>query len=387
MRLAVYTDDPYVREDGTVHAVMPFALFVAEVGTHVEQLYLLGRVGDDAGRAGAAVALPAGVKMVATPWWTDLARPMGILRALPGSLRSFWRTLDQVDSVLLFGPSPIGLAFALLTRVRRRRLAIGVRMDYVQYIGNRRPGNRPLLLIARTLDAAWRLVGRGAPTIVVGAALAERYQRTPALLDATISLVRAADVARAARPFPGNDDGTVNLVTVGRVDTEKNPLLLADILAALQDGGGSWHLTVAGDGPLLEDLRARAELLGVGDRIDLRGFVAPGPGLDALYREADMFLHVSWTEGMPQAIVEAWAHALPVVATDVGGVRALAEDAAVLVGPGDAGAAAAAVRRVAAEPQLRERLIGDGLVLARETTIERQAERVATFLAHAGGGG
>ncbi|QEC47330.1 glycosyltransferase family 4 protein [Baekduia soli] len=379
MRLAAYSDDPYARADGPVGAEMPFALFLAGLGDAADGLVLLGRV--QPGHHEPLVALPDGLRFVELPWWEDLSRPAGMLRALPGSLRVFWRVAGEVDGVLLFGPSPLGVAFALLTRLRGRRLALGVRMDYVSYVTHRHPGRRSLAWIAGTLDAAWRLLARRTPTIVVGAGLAARYRRAPRLLEVWVSLVRDAQVHAPAREEPGAT-GPIRVLTVGRVDTEKNPLLLADILARLRAGGADWRLTVCGDGPLLGALRERAEALGVAEHLDLRGFVGPSDGLADLYRDADMFLHVSWTEGMPQVLVEAWAAGLPVVATDVGGVAAaVGSDGGLLVAPGDAGAASAALQRIAGDAGLRARLGAGSLRRAREHTLERETARIATFLA------
>jgi len=362
---------------------MPFALFLGGLRQSVDGLVLLGRVDPDAaaGAIASAVDLPETVEFAELPWWEDLSRPVGMLRALPGSLRTFWRVAGEVDAVLLFGPSPMGLAFAAITRLRRRRLALGVRMDYVSYIAHRHPGRRSLAGIAGALDGAWRLVSRTAPTVVVGAGLAQRYRRAHRLLEVWVSLVSDADVAAPARGAPGAD-GPVRVLTVGRVDTEKNPLLLADVLADLRAGGEDWTITVCGDGPLLEALRDRAARLGVADHLDLRGFVAPSAGLGELYRDADMFLHVSWTEGMPQVLVEAWASGLPVVATDVGGVpAAVGADGGLLVAPGDARAAADALRRVATDEALRARLRAGSLDRARQHTLERETARITTFLA------
>ena len=69
------------------------------------------------------------------------------------------------------------------------------------------------------------------------------------------------------------------------------------------------------------------------------GYVPIDGGLLDLYRSSHAFLHVSWTEGLPQTLFEAFASGLPVVATAVGGVPAAVGDAALLVEPGDAGPA------------------------------------------------
>ncbi len=68
------------------------------------------------------------------------------------------------------------------------------------------------------------------------------------------------------------------------------------------------------------DLRARLDELGVADHADLLGYVPITGGLLDVYRSSHAFLHVSWTEGLPQTLFEAFAAGLPVVATAVGGV-------------------------------------------------------------------
>ena len=104
-------------------------------------------------------------------------------------------------------------------------------------------------------------------------------------------------------------------------------------------------------------------------------------GLLDLYRESHALLHVSWTEGLPQILFEAFAAGLPVVATAVGGVTEAAGDAALLIPPGDPEAAAEALERVAADAELREQLVRAGLERARAVTLEAESERLARFIA------
>ena len=70
----------------------------------------------------------------------------------------------------------------------------------------------------------------------------------------------------------------------------------------------------------MEDALAdRLRDLGVAAHADLRRLV-PLEDLRRSYLADHAFLHVSWTEGVPQVLFEAFAAGLPVVATDVGGV-------------------------------------------------------------------
>ena len=136
-----------------------------------------------------------------------------------------------------------------------------------------------------------------------------------------------------------------------------------------------------GLGPLQEDVRARGAELGVADRIDLLGYL-PFPELLPQYRDAHAFVHVSFTEGVPQVLNEALACGLPVVATDVGGVSEALDGgrAGLLVPPADRDALVEAVLRVSDDDELRRKLVERGLERARDRTLEAQATRVAAFL-------
>ena len=128
-------------------------------------------------------------------------------------------------------------------------------------------------------------------------------------------------------------------------------------------------------------MQARLTELGVADRAELLGYLPIDEGLLDRYRAANAFLHVSWTEGMPQVLLEAFATGTPVVATAVGGVREAAGDAALLIPPGDPDAAARALERLASDPELRRRLVGAGIDRLRGRTLEAQSALVARFLA------
>ena len=133
----------------------------------------------------------------------------------------------------------------------------------------------------------------------------------------------------------------------------------------------------------MDEVRRRVNELGVGDRLELVGFVPFGPELLDLYRSAHAFVHVSLTEGVPQVLVEALASGTPVVATDVGDVgTALAGgEAGLLVPPSDLERPrrrhpSHLGRRRSSATVSFER----GLELARHGTLEAEAERVARFI-------
>jgi glycosyltransferase involved in cell wall biosynthesis len=299
---------------------------------------------------------------------------MSALPAMAGSLGRFWRLLGRVDAVWLLGPYPLSFVFVALAALRRRRVFLGVRQDWPTYVRSRHPHSRPLQLAARMMEAGWRGLARLYPVVVVGPELARNYSRARAVLPVTVSMVDEDQIA----PERSGESG-YTVLSVGRLETEKNPLLLADVLAGLVARDPRWRLVVAGEGPLRAELEERLAELGVADAADLRGYVPVDAGLHDLYRSADFFLHVSWTEGLPQVLFEAFAARLPIVATAVGGVPDAAGDAALLIPPGDAGAAVEALTRLADEPEVRERIVASGVERVRTHTTAAEIGRVAEF--------
>jgi glycosyltransferase involved in cell wall biosynthesis len=324
------------------------------------------------------------VQLVRLPDYGSLSRLAAVARAAFRTATAFWRGLGQVDVVWAFGPHPFQFLLVSLARLRGKTVVVGVRQDTPAYFRARLSSGRwkPILLGVNAMDTLHRLLARRIPATVVGTANAERYARGGSRVHVMApSLVRASDVVD--RPYERDWSGELQLLTVGRIDPEKNPFLVAETLAALERARpGRYRLRWVGVGPLAEPLRRRAEALGVGDRLELYGYVPFGPELLDLYRRAHVFVHVSLTEGVPQVLVEALASGTPVVATDVGGVASALEAgrAGLLVPPEDATALREAVERLSDDGELRARLVERGLELARGRTLEAEAGRVADFL-------
>ena len=374
LRLAVYLDDTYREHAGGVYGNRSFVLFLGSVAERIEHLLLLGRL--DPAETRSHYRVPESVEFAPLPPYPSLVHFGPALAGMLRSLRRFWRLLDEVDAVWLLGPHPLALAFALMAALRRRRVALGVRQDWPTLVRNRHPGRRWVHLAADLLEGAYRLLSRRCPTVAVGPQVAGNYGRARHLLEISVSLVSGEDVVEPQpRPWGGR------VLSVGRLDAEKNPLLLAEILRRLVDAGGDWKLTICGEGPLEDALRERLRELGVEERAELPGYLPLHGGLLDLYRSSDALLHVSLTEGLPQILLEAFAAGLPVVATAVGGVPGAVGDAGLLVPPADAGAAAAALERLGGDQDLRERLSRAGLERVRGRTLEAESARVAEFLA------
>lgn len=354
-------------------------LFVNALATAGARVTVAGRL--DEGAEPYPFALHPEIEFVGLPAYGSLAHPAAVARAAATTMRRFARHTDDADVVWLFGPHPFVAGFAAIARRRGQTVALGVRQDLPALIASRHPGRRWIQYAARLLEAGHRALARRCPTVVVGPSLAAEYSAAKRLLNLPISLVSAAEIADADAVADRSYDGELTAVSVGRLDPEKNPLLLADTLLELRRRDPRWRLEVYGEGTEAPALAERLQELGLAEHAELRGYLPVDQGLMDVYRRSHALLHVSWTEGVPQVLFEAFAARLPVVATAVGGVPEAAAGAALLVPPGDPDPPAAALASIGSDPEVRARLVAQGLEKVESMTLERQARTALEFLA------
>ncbi len=154
--------------------------------------------------------------------------------------------------------------------------------------------------------------------------------------------------ARAENPVPV-------IAFLGVVGHRKGADILIEALAGLSAKSIAWRAVVGGDGDVAKAI-AQATALGIADRISFLGWVGEAE-VDDVLRSADIFVLPSRAENQPVAILEAMAHALPVVATRVGAIPEQVVDGVtgLLVDPGDAAQLERALAALAIDPARRAR--------------------------------
>lgn len=131
------------------------------------------------------------------------------------------------------------------------------------------------------------------------------------------------------------------------------------LLHALAVPGSTARLEIVGDGPLRGELEALAAQLGVGCRVRFLGSL-PGDAVAECYRRCSMFVLACRVaadgdrDGMPTVLVEAMGRAIPVISTEVAGIAELVQhgETGLLVAPDDPAALAAAIDKLAHDPEL-----------------------------------
>ncbi|HJA92896.1 MAG TPA: glycosyltransferase [Candidatus Eisenbergiella merdipullorum] len=152
-------------------------------------------------------------------------------------------------------------------------------------------------------------------------------------------------------PFKGVREKEV--VAVGRVDANKNHEMIIRAFAENAGRFPEYRLTIYGDGGLREKLAGLSEDLGLSGRISLPGTVSDVA--DRIWR-AGMFVLSSYSEGIPNTLLEAMCMGLPVISTDCsgGGAAELIRDGenGKLVAPGDVDSLAGAMRAYMENPEM-----------------------------------
>ena len=173
-------------------------------------------------------------------------------------------------------------------------------------------------------------------------------ERLRAMTDCTTTAIMNPVVVP---PLP--DDATRvpgRIVSTGRLGERKGSKVLVEAVSILAREGRGVSLVLAGDGDR-EGVEARAAELGVADGVEIRSWIGPDEVAEML-RTASVFALPSREEGLPVSLLEAMAHALPVVVTPVGGIPDLVVDPdhGRIVAPDDPPGLASALRELLSDP-------------------------------------
>ena len=173
----------------------------------------------------------------------------------------------------------------------------------------------------------------------------------------------------AARPEGAVTDDAPHLLVTRNLEPLYDISTAIRALAIIREKRPGARLTIAGSGPERDRLAALAQSLGAGGNVIFTGRV-DNERIAGLYREADVSINPSLVDNMPNSVLEALASGVPVVSTDVGGVRYVVEHrkTALLVPPGNAEAMARAVLELLEHPEAALRLVREGREAVQQYT-------------------
>jgi len=127
---------------------------------------------------------------------------------------------------------------------------------------------------------------------------------------------------KALRESAGINDSAIVIGTISRLTEIKNLSLLLKAAKTLGDGE-NYYFTIYGDGELRSELEEESIELGIDQRVKFMGWCE---NAENAYPTFDAFVLTSTNEGTPHTIIEAMASGIPVVATNVGGIKDMIEN-------------------------------------------------------------
>ncbi|MDP1794800.1 MAG: glycosyltransferase [Acidimicrobiales bacterium] len=301
-----------------------------------------------------------------------------------GSVRDFPQRRRRVAAIVREASGDWDLTIYRLVNRRAGLVARANRSPrVVGYIGG-----HTATTLAQTHVPAWRRLAakpalyaanRGLMSIARSAGLF--LANGEELVDRYNALGISAELLRTSSTFEADffttsdrfTEPEIRLVVAGRVTAAKGVL---DAFEAFQIARErlSRHvrLLIVGDGDAVPELRARVYAAGLGDVVEFRGWQPAGPKVLAQLREGDALVHLSKAESMPRMVWEAMSQSVPVVATPVGSLPRVFDDAEHLlfVPLEDPEAVADAIVRLADDQELRRKLIAAGAEAVKDVSVE-----------------
>lgn len=383
-KLVIFSEDTIYQHDNSFMVRNPLVILYSEFAKYMEQVVI----------SGPTTEVPLDVAH-----YTDIEQDQLIFspRTYYGSVEEFFKKLptaigptlknirdnvQQADLVMIRLPSPIGYIAYREARRQGKPVLLYVAGDIrsvaregQKYRGWRRPLSE---LVAYTYTRLTERMARQTLVFVAGSKLyAWLKPHAKRCVPFLPSLIREDDLSQE----PGISltlGDRITLIYSGRLVPVKGLRYLLEAMRLLDQRGISCHTTFVGEGYQKEELTTLAEDLGLSDRVCFKGYVPFGKPLLDLYREADIYVLPSLSEGVPKVVFEAMACGLPIIATRVGGITDIVKDrkTGLLVDPRSPEQIAQAIERLVMDHVLRREIIQNGFGFAREHTVEKQAAKM-----------
>ena len=209
------------------------------------------------------------------------------------------------------------------------------------------------------------------------------------VIHSATDLSRFAGLERSAtlRKQLGIPDGARVVGNVGWLVGHKDHYNLLDAAALVLKKFPDAFFVIIGEGPLREELEARAAALGIGKWVSMPGF---RPDVPQCLAQFDVFCLSSWGEGIGGVVLEAMAAKLPVVTTSAGGLAEVVRDGenGILVPTRDSTALARAICRMLRDPGAALAMAGAGRrTVESDFTVDGMVEKTIAIYEEVMGGG
>jgi len=381
MRLAVFSGQYFVFDGKNYSTDEAFVKFIASFHRYFEKIVFCDPVSRQK-ETQAYVLNSAKAEVCPLPHFSVYSFWKNVVFIYPRVYRIIRDNISGWDVVWLNAPHPVSLMCAIVCKRSGKPFFLFIRQNLKVQVGYRNQGiTKTLATVAATLlETVFRRLFSDCLTFAVGGEIFERYRKTGKAVHKTaVSLISEKEIPHASFHHQACHQRGKTLLSVGRLDPEKGVIYLIEAVDRLvADGKADIILNIVGTGTEERSLRRQVSKRGLENNVHFVGYVSHGPQLFNLYRQSDIYIQPSLTEGWPQTMFEAMACGVPVVAARVGGLPFLIEheENGLLVNPASPLGICEAVERILGNAQLRGRLVGNGLATARRHCLEVEREKI-----------
>ena len=293
------------------------------------------------------------------------------------SLRSGFDILWQIDC-----PNPLNLVFNFYCRRMnipivffiRQEMTKGLRVQYrgvMKYV---------LIIASQIIDIYNRRLMRYYPTFVVGDKLYASYKkRNNFVYKITHSLFSEGNIVNYSEVAKKELGDCLRILVAGRLEKVKGIIFLLRAIEALtRQHNLNIHVTIIGSGAEEIFLKAYLRKRNIEKYVSIEGFMKHGKAYFEYFKNADLFIQSSLSEGVPKGILEAMAYGLPLIVSRVGGMTYLVKDGinGLTVNPGSAEDIVRAILKYKRNTNLLKKFALYNLQYVKQFVFERQKCRI-----------
>lgn len=318
--ILIFSDFIYERKGNSYFTDDSYLIFLNQVSSHFKKKTYLGRIGQHELKEKSFKISLDDEDFVELPYYSSLKKLhcLNIFK-LFRLFQNIRRAVKKSDVLWIAWPHPISLLILLFQIGKRKRVVLNVRCDLARLVKIRYKGFFRFLAL-RFIGFGNTLLSLFFKDVVVlttGTELQDMYTKlVPQTYAIKNTIISRKDIFRPDRKIIG----PINLLSVGRLEPEKGIEYLLEAIPLVREKC-EVNLCVIGDGQNKNELTTLSKKLGIADAVKFHGHIPFGEELLHHYKRSDIFILPSLSEGLPRVVNEVRAFGLPIISTDVGGLK------------------------------------------------------------------
>ncbi len=295
------------------------------------------------------------------PWHNEKGSYYEIAKSFYNTFKLLFKQLKKAKALYIILPSYWGIIAVILARILNKRAVLQISGDTYLSIMATSSVKYPKLLKhiwATIWDISLRINSKKALAVIASEAVWKtRYKIRKFILYRPFYIIPHNEIylrEDCCKAFP------IKLLYVGTLASHKG---IRDLIQAVNLlPKGYYILNLVGEDKSDGLLKKEVERLKLEKYINFIGYISQRDKLLNFYRNSDIFILPSFTEGTPRVLYEAMSQSLPIITTTVGGIPLFLEDkkSAYFVGVGKPEEIAAAILQIVEDRALRKNLIKGG---------------------------